>query len=76
MKCVLCGGGVEKKVVDEEIKVFNDHFLVKMEIEVCKSCGERYYAEGQVDGLIHLKKRLEKEKTGCLEVGKVYQISS
>ncbi|MBI5681668.1 MAG: YgiT-type zinc finger protein [Deltaproteobacteria bacterium] len=76
MRCVLCGGETEKKVIDEEIRVTNDHFLVKMELDVCKNCNEKYYTEGQVDTLIHFKKRFEKEKVGCLEVGKVYQISS
>ena len=75
MKCVFCGGEVKKRMVEEEIKVFNDFILFEMEVDVCKSCNEKYYSEGQIDEMILLKKRLQKEKEGCKEIGRVYQLA-
>lgn len=74
MKCVLCGGVLQEKVVEEEVRVGSDHFLVKMKVEVCRDCNERYYQEGQVDELIKLKKRLSAEKKQYQPVGKVYLV--
>lgn len=74
MKCVLCGGALQEKVVEEEVRVGSDHFLVNMKVQVCSDCNERYYQEGQVDKLIELKKRLSKEKKQYQSVGKVYLI--
>ena len=75
MKCVFCGGEVKKRMVEEEIKVFNDFILFEMEVDVCKSCNEKYYSEGQIDEMILLNKRLQKEKEGCKEIGRVYQLA-
>lgn len=44
MKCVICKGtNIEKKLVNEEVRVGTDVVLVPVEVMVCKSCGERYY---------------------------------
>ncbi len=75
MKCVLCGGVLGNKVVEEEVRVESNHYLVKMEVEVCQYCGERYYQEGQVDELIQWKKKLKGSGDQYREVGKVYQVA-
>lgn len=75
MKCVLCGGGLQDKVVEEEVRVENNHYLVKMEVEVCQDCGERYYREGQIDELIQWKRKLKESGIQYQEVGKVYQVA-
>ena len=75
MKCVLCGGTLLNKVVEEEVRVENNHYLVKMEVEVCQDCGERYYREGQIDELIQWKKKLKDSGSQYQEVGKVYQVA-
>lgn len=75
MKCVLCGGALQDKVVEEEVRVENNHYLVKMEVEVCQDCRERYYREGQVDELIQWKRKLKKSGNQYQEVGKVYQVA-
>jgi len=44
MRCVICKGeDIEKKMVDEEIRLSGDIVLVSMELLVCNACGERYY---------------------------------
>lgn len=75
MKCVLCGGALQNKVVEEEVKVENNHYLVKMEVEACQDCGERYYREGQIDELIQWKKKLKDSGSQYQEIGKVYQVA-
>ena len=39
MKCVICKGeDIEKKLVDEDIKLSGDIVLVSMELLVCNTC--------------------------------------
>ena len=75
MRCVLWGGALEYKLVDEEVPEGNNHYLIEMKVEVCQDCGERYYQEGQVDELIKWKKELKGNKSQYREIGKVYQVA-
>ena len=44
MKCVICSSqDIDKKYVDEEIRIKNDVVMVNINTLVCGSCGERYY---------------------------------
>lgn len=73
MICVMCKGTVTKKMVEEDIAIGHDHFLVNLEAEVCNDCHERYYPEGTVDYLQKLRREF-KSKKGCFKsVGQVYQ---
>ena len=44
MKCVLCGGEVAKKKIEEEVRLNGDHVMVEVEVEVCQNCHEKYYS--------------------------------
>jgi len=74
MKCVLCGGKLEKKCVEEEVRVHYDHVMVKVEAEVCVNCGERYFGEGVIDHLRSVKHDLEKKRLKTRKIGTVYEI--
>ncbi len=74
MKCAICGGELEKKLVKEEVEAGSDRILAEVEAEVCIHCGERYFAEGTIDKFIEIKETLKKGKGNFKEIGKVYQI--
>ncbi len=40
MKCVFCGGKLEKRTVEEEVAEGSDRILVEVEAEVCLDCHE------------------------------------
>ena len=75
MKCVICKGeDIEKKLVDEDIKLSGDIVLVSMELLVCNTCGERYYDQRAMKKIEDLRAAM---KGGKLQfqtvVGKVYR---
>ena len=73
MKCIFCKGNLSKELVTEEVKVGNDHVLVKLEAEVCENCHEKYFPEGTVDFLQEIKKKLKADKSHLKPIGQVYQ---
>ena len=75
MKCVLCGGRLAEKNIEEEVRVEYDHVMVKVKAEVCVNCGERYFNEGVVDYLRTVKHDLEKKKLKMRQIGSVYEIA-
>ena len=74
MKCVLCGGNVKRKHVEEEIRVNHDFGMVNIDAEVCENCGERYFDEGVVDHLRSIKHSLVERKLKTRKIGSVYEI--
>ncbi len=75
MRCVICKGeDIEKKQVDEEIKLSGDIVLVSMELLVCNTCGERYYDQRAMKKIEDIRLAV---KGGNLQfqtvVGKVYR---
>jgi YgiT-type zinc finger domain-containing protein len=59
MKCVICSSqDIEKKYVDEEIRVKNDVVMVNINTLVCGSCGERYYDRHTMKTLEEIKEKL------------------
>jgi len=59
MKCVICSSqDIEKKYVDEEIRVRNDVVMVNINTLVCGSCGERYYDRHTMKTLEEIKEKL------------------
>jgi YgiT-type zinc finger domain-containing protein len=68
MKCVICSSqDIEKKYVDEEIRVKNDVVMVNINTLVCGSCGERYYDRQTMMKLEEIKEKLS-HKTIKLDV--------
>jgi len=76
MICVFCGGSVEKKKVEEEVRSHDKHILVMVDAEVCSDCGERYFPEGVIDNLINIKAVADKGELPMKEVGKVYRATA
>ncbi|MEA3254225.1 MAG: YgiT-type zinc finger protein [Candidatus Altiarchaeota archaeon] len=74
MKCVICGGEVIRKKVEEKIVVGNDVFLFDIVTDTCMSCGERYYSDALMDKLARLKKKLTRPIKGAISVGHVYNV--
>lgn len=53
MKCVFCGGGVEKREVTFSFEEDDKHLLVEhVPAEVCVRCGERTYSPDVTDELL------------------------
>ena len=72
MKCVICkGSDIELKIVDEQIKAGRDIVLVPMNILVCSSCGERYYARKAMKKIEEIRSRLRNKEIEVKEVGKI-----
>ncbi len=73
MKCVLCGGDLKKKKVEEEIKLGKDHVMVEVEAEVYVNCNERYYDEGVIEYLREVRNDLKGKKLKKKKIGLVYK---
>jgi YgiT-type zinc finger domain-containing protein len=72
MRCVVCSGqDIERKRVEEEVRMENDVVWVPVELPVCRSCGERYYDRRTVRFLEEVEQRLRDEKPTLREIGKV-----
>jgi len=72
MKCVICKGtNIEKKSINEELRVGSDVILVPVEVMVCKSCGERYYDRRTMRYLEEIESQIKKEKIPFDVVGRV-----
>ena len=72
MKCIVCNGeDIQKKQVDEEIRIDNDVVLVPIETLVCLSCGERYYDRRTMR---HLEETADRIRSGEAELAKIGQV--
>ena len=74
MKCIVCKStDIEKKKVDEDIRVGRDIILVSMEVLVCNSCGERYYDRATMKKIEEYRTKLKNTSLNMEEVGKVFR---
>jgi len=74
MKCVICKSpDIQKKIVEEEMKLENDIVLIPVEVLVCNNCGERYYDSKTMRKLEIVKTKLGKKDLTVENVGKVYR---
>jgi len=72
MKCVICSSqDIEKKYVDEEIRVGNDVVMVNINTLVCGSCGERYYDRQTMKKLEEIKEKLSRKTIKLDVIGSV-----
>jgi YgiT-type zinc finger domain-containing protein len=68
MKCVFCGGKVEKKLVTFSYDEDDKHLLVEhVPAEICENCGEKTYAPEVADELLRFAK-YESKPVKILEV--------
>ena len=74
MRCVVCKStDIEKKLIDEEIKVDRNIVLVSMEVLVCNNCGERYYDRSTMRKIEEFRSKLKEAKLNMEEVGKIFR---
>jgi YgiT-type zinc finger domain-containing protein len=74
MRCVVCKStDIEKKMVDEEIKVDKNIVLVLMEVLVCRNCGERYYDRATMKKIEEFRLKLKDANLNMEEVGKIFR---
>jgi YgiT-type zinc finger domain-containing protein len=74
MRCVVCKStDIEKKMIDEEIKVDKNIVLVSMEVLVCNNCGERYYDKSTMRKIEKFRSKLKEAKLNMEEVGKIFR---
>jgi YgiT-type zinc finger domain-containing protein len=58
MKCVFCGGKVEKKSVTFSYEEGDKHLIVEhVPAEVCDKCGEKTYSPDVTDELLKFAKK-------------------
>ena len=76
-RCAICGGKVEEREINEEVKIRNDFVVIEnVRAGVCVECGERYYPPGVVDRLRGIERSLmDREKLKRLDViGSTYRL--
>jgi len=67
MKCLLCGGKMEKGTVAYTVDRKGYHlFIEKIPAHVCSQCGERYFEEKEVEALQDMIKVLEEKLQSVL----------
>ena len=72
MKCVIChGDDIREKDVHEELQVGSDVVHVPVRLQVCQTCGERYYSRRAMRFLEQVEGELKAGKAQLREVGKV-----
>ncbi len=60
MKCLSCKGDMERALVSYTVDRKGYHlFVEKIPAQVCSRCGERYYAEKEVEAIQNMIKALE-----------------
>lgn len=75
MKCVVCNSpDIQKKHVEEEIKLEKNIILVPIEVLVCTNCGERYYDTRTMRKLEDIRSKLKKNELTVEDVGKVLRV--
>ena len=72
MKCVIChGDDIREKNVHEELQAGSDVVHVPVKLQVCHTCGERYYDRRAMRFLEEVEQKLKEGKAQLREVGKV-----
>ena len=76
MKCIICNSpNIEKRAVEEEIRLGEDVVLVPVEVLVCLSCGERYYDRRTIKFLEEIEDKIVAKQVNLRSVGQVLKAS-
>ena len=59
-KCPVCGGELETKPVEKQLRGGGNTVSLKVAAEVCRQCGERLYAEDVVGSFAEIRAKLQK----------------
>ena len=65
---------IEIRKVKEEISIGNDIIFVPVDVNLCLSCGERYYDKKTMQYLETTEKKLQSSELDLNPVGKVLEI--
>ena len=72
MKCIICKNpDIEKKTVEEEIRMGNDIAFVPMEVLICVNCGERYYDQQAMRKIESIRANLKSNSMNTEVIGRV-----
>ena len=72
MRCVICGGpDIEKKRVEEVVRLENDVVFFPIEVLVCLNCGERYYDRRAMRLLEEVGEEIKAKRMNLQAVGRV-----
>ena len=75
-QCPVCGGNLADKVVEKLLRGGNNTASVKIEAQVCLSCGERLYSPDVVKKFENIRKNLiEEHPKGLRKIGKSYTLA-
>ena len=77
MHCIVCHSpAIEKKEINDEIKINSDIIYVPISVPVCSNCGERYYDRKSMQYLEQTKEKLKNHQLSLKEVGKVMALKN
>lgn len=77
MRCIICNSPeIEKRAVDEEIRLGEDIVLIPIEIMVCLRCGERYYDRRTMRFLEEVEDKIVAKQVPLHSVGQVLKASA
>lgn len=75
MNCLIChSDNIELREVKEEISIANDIIFVPVKVNLCLSCGERYYDKATLLYLENIENKLESSELKLQPVGQVLEI--
>jgi len=64
------------KKVEEEIRVGQDIYFVRIQVNVCRECGERYYDRKTLRKLEEVEEKIKAKRLHPKPVGEVYRVAS
>ncbi len=67
MRCE-CGGELQRKVVKIHFSENYDTIIIKIEADVCKKCGKRFFSDEAKNKIIEIKEKMDSYLKGCLPV--------
>jgi YgiT-type zinc finger domain-containing protein len=77
MQCIVCNSpSIEKKQINDEIKINSDIIFIPISIPVCNNCGERYYDRKTKQYLEQTKEKLKNHQLSLKEVGKLMALQN
>jgi YgiT-type zinc finger domain-containing protein len=75
-QCPVCGGELIEREVQKLLRGGNHTAVVKVQAEVCLSCGERLYSSATVRRFEDIKAKLARQETGdFVPMGQSFRVS-
>jgi YgiT-type zinc finger domain-containing protein len=75
-QCPVCGGELIEREVQKLLRGGNHTAVVKVQAEVCLSCGERLYSSETVRRFEDIKVKLARQETGdFVPMGQSFRVS-